>query len=64
MPFDRRYIAAGYPKPVVALVVGRVAPVRIPMGHAGAIVASGQGSWQHNVDTFVGWWSLGCGESR
>jgi succinyl-CoA synthetase alpha subunit len=45
------YIEAGYPKPVVALVVGRVAPVGVAMGHAGAIATEGRGSWQQKVNT-------------
>ncbi len=43
------YLSAGYPKPVAALVVGRVAPHGVPMGHAGAIVDGDSGSWQHKV---------------
>jgi succinyl-CoA synthetase alpha subunit len=43
------YLAGGYPKPVAALVVGRVAPHGVPMGHAGAIVDSDGGGWEHKV---------------
>jgi succinyl-CoA synthetase alpha subunit len=40
------YISKGYPKPVVALVVGRAAPPGQKMGHAGAIIQEGKGSAQ------------------
>jgi succinyl-CoA synthetase alpha subunit len=39
----------GYPKPVAALVVGRVAPPGVHMGHAGAIVAADQGGYDAKV---------------
>lgn len=38
------YLKKGYPKPVVALVVGRSAPPGQKMGHAGAIIQHGKGS--------------------
>jgi succinyl-CoA synthetase alpha subunit len=43
-------IAAGYPKPVVALVAGRFAPAEKPMGHAGALISGGRGGWQAKVE--------------
>jgi len=43
------YIAKGYPKPVVALVVGRTAPPGQKMGHAGAIVQQGRGAAQDKI---------------
>ena len=43
------YIGKGYPKPVVALVVGRSAPPGQKMGHAGAIIQEGKGSAQDKL---------------
>jgi succinyl-CoA synthetase alpha subunit len=46
------YIKGNYPKPVVALVVGRSAPPGQKMGHAGAIIQHGKGSAQDKVQRF------------
>ena len=43
------YISNGFPKPVVALIVGRSAPPCQKMGHAGAIVQAGRGSAQEKI---------------
>jgi succinyl-CoA synthetase alpha subunit len=42
-------IAQGYPKPVVALVVGERAPRGRPVGHAGAIISSAGGDHRAKV---------------
>jgi len=43
------YLEKGYPKPVVALVVGKSAPLGQKMGHAGAIIQNGKGSAQDKI---------------
>ena len=45
------YISAGFPKLVIALVVGRAAPSGQRMGHAGAIIQQGRGSAQDKIAT-------------
>ena len=43
------YVSKGYPKPVIALIVGRSAPPGQKMGHAGAIIQQGRGSAQDKI---------------
>jgi succinyl-CoA synthetase alpha subunit len=43
------YLCEGFPKPVVALIVGRTAPPGQKMGHAGAIIQQGKGSAQDKI---------------
>jgi succinyl-CoA synthetase alpha subunit len=45
------YLNSGFPKPVIALVVGRAAPPGQRMGHAGAIIQQGKGSAQDKIAT-------------
>ena len=47
-----KYIAQGYPKPVVAYVAGRTAPPGKRMGHAGAIITPGQGTVESKERAF------------
>lgn len=44
------YIKKEFSKPVVALIVGRTAPLGQKMGHAGAIIQQGRGSAQDKID--------------
>ena len=42
-------VAAGYPKPVVALIAGETAPAGQTMGHAGAIISGDRGTFASKV---------------
>lgn len=46
------YIKSEITKPVVAIVVGRSAPEGKTMGHAGAIITRGKGSYHSKVESF------------
>jgi len=47
------YISAHVTKPVVAIVAGRTAPKGKTMGHAGAIIAGGRGSYESKERAFL-----------
>lgn len=44
------YVAAGYPKPVVALIAGHYAPPGVAIGHAGAMATAEIGSWEAKAE--------------
>jgi succinyl-CoA synthetase alpha subunit len=45
-------VAAGYAKPVIALVAGRTAPLGVAMGHTGAMATASTGGWENKRDRF------------
>ncbi|MGA7487512.1 MAG: succinyl-CoA synthetase subunit alpha, partial [Xanthobacteraceae bacterium] len=58
---DKEYALAeavrGYPKPVVAMMVGRYAPAEKRMGHAGALIGSARESATAKLEALA---AAGC----